>query len=533
VTDRDQSKESDAPKAVPAEGAGIQSGMVYLVGAGPGDPGLLTLRGKECLESADVVVYDYLANPILLGFARPGAEMIYAGKKAGDHALRQGDTNALLIEKARAGLTVTRLKGGDPFVFGRGGEEAEELAAAGIPFEIVPGISSAIAGPAYAGIPVTHRAFNTQLTIFTGHEDPTKAGSSLDYEAIVRAPGTKVMLMGVERMRAITDALINAGADPATPIALIRWATTPRQRVLTGTLSTIADDIEHTGFKPPAVAVIGDVVSLRDTLRWFDRRPLFGHRILVTRTRDQASGLSHRLAGLGADVLELPTIRIDDPADRLGFGEMVQDAHKYEWLVFTSPNGVDRFFTLFRKVYDDLRSIGGVRIAAIGQGTAAKIRSYGLGVDLIPDPMTGDGLLAALLNIDGGVDNRMFLVIRPEEVRHSLSAGLTKAGAIVDDAIAYRTVPETDDPTGAQARFREEGADVLTFASGSAVEHFLALGLPMPETAKIASIGPVTSEVLRRSGLRVDAEATTQDIPGLVEAVQRLVAIQRSATEPD
>jgi len=518
---------ADTPRSVPTSSSASSKrrpGTVFLVGAGPGDPGLLTLRAKECIEAADVLVYDYLANPLFLSYAKPGVEKIYAGKKAGDHALKQGDTNALLIEKARAGKTVTRLKGGDPFVFGRGGEEAEELVAAGIPFEIVPGISSTIAGPAYAGIPVTHRSFNTQLTIFTGHEDPTKGESTLDYAAIARAPGTKVMLMGVERMRSITGELIAAGADAATPIALVRWATTPRQQVITGTLATIADEIERTSFKAPAVAVIGGVVSLRDTLRWFDRRPLFGKKILVTRTRAQAGELSQQLAALGADVIELPTIRIEEPEDRLGFGELVQDAYKYEWLVFTSPNGVERFFTLFHKLYEDIRSIGGARIAAVGSGTAAKIREHHLAVDLVPKVMTGDGLLAALLKIEGGVDNRMFLVVRPEEVRNTVSAGLTKAGAIVDDAIAYRTVPETSDETGAQARFREEGADVLTFASGSAVEHFLALKLPIPAEAKIASIGPVTSDVLKKHGLRVDAEAATHDIPGLVKAVRRLVS---------
>ena len=499
-------------------------GTVYLVGAGPGDPGLLTLRGKECIEMADVLVYDYLANPGFLTFAKPGAEKIYAGKKAGDHALKQGDTNALLVARAREGKTVTRLKGGDPFVFGRGGEEAEELVAAGIPFEIVPGISSTIAGPAYAGIPVTHRAFNTQLTLFTGHEDPTKGESTLDYAAIARAPGTKVMLMGIERLRAITSQLIEAGADAATPIALVRWATTPRQQVLTGTLATIADASEAAGFKAPAVAVIGGVVTLRDSLRWFDQRPLFGRRVVVTRTREQAGTLGRQLAALGADVIELPTIRIEEPADRLAFGELVQDAHKYEWIVFTSPNGVERFFTMFRKLYEDLRSIGGARIAAVGTSTAARIREYGLGVDLIPETMTGEGLLAALLKIDGGVENRMFLVIRPEEVRNALSAGLSRAGAIVDDAIAYRTVPETTDETGAQARLRDEGADALTFASGSAVEHFLALGIPIPAETKIISIGPVTSDVLRRHGLRIDAEASQHDIPGLVTAVRQALA---------
>ena len=514
---------ADTPHS--AHGSSRRSpGTVFLVGAGPGDPGLLTLRAKECIELADVLVYDYLANPLFLHYAKPGAEKIYAGKKAGDHALKQGDTNALLIQKALEGKTVTRLKGGDPFVFGRGGEEAEELVAAGVPFEIVPGISSTIAGPAYAGIPVTHRAFNTQLTLFTGHEDPTKGPSTLDYVAIARAPGTKVMLMGVERMRAITSQLIAAGLDPTTPIALVRWATTPRQQVITGTIETIADEIDRTQFKAPAVAVIGGVVNLRNTLAWFDRRPLFGKKILVTRTRAQAGELSHQLAALGADVIELPTIRIEDPEDRLGFGELVQDAHKYEWLVFTSPNGVERFFTLFHKLYEDVRSIGGVRIAAVGTGTAAKIRENHLGVDLVPKVMTGDGLLAALLKIDGGVDHRMFLLIRPEEVRNTISAGLTKAGAIVDDAIAYRTVPETNDETGAQARFREEGADVLTFASGSAVDHFVALNLPIPATTKIVSIGPVTSEALKKHGLRIDAEATTHDIPGLVQAVKRVLA---------
>ena len=470
-----------------------------------------------------MVVYDYLANPEFLRFAKAGAELVNAGKKAGDHVLRQDETNALLIARAREGKTVTRLKGGDPFVFGRGGEEAEELAAAGIPFEIVPGVSSTIAGPAYAGIPVTHRSFNTQLTLFTGHEDPLKAGSTIDYHALANAPGTKVMLMGVERMRAIAAELMSAGAKPDTPVALIRWATTPRQEVVSGTLATIADEIDRTGFKPPAVAVIGDVVSLRDSLRWFDRRPLFGKRIVVTRTRDQAGGLSRQLIALGADVIEIPTIKIDGPPDLREFAEVVQDAHTYEWIVFTSPNGVDRFFEVFFKLYDDVRSIGGARVAAIGEGTAAKIREFRLAVDLLPNTSTAEGLLDALLKSEGGVENRTILVVRPAEARTVLSQGLHKAGAIVDEGIAYRTVPETSDITGAQARFRAEGADALTFASSSAVEHFLALNLPIPPETKIVSIGPITSQTLREKGLRIDAEASTHDIPGLVAAVRGLL----------
>ena len=336
------------------------------------------------------------------------------------------------------------------------------------------------------------------------------------------------MLMGVERMRSIAAELIAACADAATPVALVRWATTPRQETLVATLGTIADEIDRTGFSAPAVAVIGGVVGLREKLSWFDQRPLFGKKVVVTRTRAQAGGLSRELEKLGADVIEIPAIRTVPPDDLRAFGELVQDAHRYEWLIFTSPNGVERFFGLFFKIYDDVRSIGGCRIAAIGNGTAAKVREYHLGVDLIPETSTGDGLLKALLAVDGSVENRMFLLVRPEEASNIIFDGLTKAGAIVDEAIAYKTVPETTDPTGAQARFRESGADVLTFASSSAVEHFLALGLPIPPDAKLVSIGPITTATLRDHGLRVDAEAAQHDIPGLVEAVLSLFAPKTS-----
>jgi uroporphyrinogen III methyltransferase / synthase len=497
-------------------------GCCYLVGAGPGDLGLTTLRAKELISSAEVLVYDYLANPEMLTWAPPEAEIIYAGKKAGDHALTQDQTNALLIERALAGKKVVRLKGGDPFVYGRGGEEAEQLVEAGVPFEIVPGISSTIAGPAYAGIPVTHRDFNTHLTFFTGHEDPTKAESNLDYDSLAKAPGTKIMLMGIERMRPITDKLIAHGADPSTPVCLIRWATTPRQGVLTGTLGTIADEIERTQFKAPAVAVIGHVTTLRDKLAWFDRRPLFGQRVVVTRTRAQAGSLTQKLRDLGADVIELPTIRIEPTPNLREFAELAMASHSYEWLIFTSPNGVDHFFTTFFKLYKDVRSIGGCRIAAIGPGTAAKVREYRLDVDLIAQESTGEGLLAELLECDGSVENRMFLLVRPEGARDVIATGLIDAGAIVDEAIAYRTVAETSDPTGAQARFRDEGAHVLTFASSSAVDHFVALGLPIPPETKIASIGPITTQALRKHRLRCDLEADTHDIPGLLDAVVSL-----------
>jgi uroporphyrinogen III methyltransferase/synthase len=497
-------------------------GIVYLVGAGPGDPGLLTLKGRECLERADVVVHDHLANRELLRYAPSGAEIVFAGKKAGEHTLQQSEINELLIARARAHKTVVRLKGGDPFVFGRGGEEAEALAAAGVRFEVVPGISSTIAGPAYAGIPVTHRTFNTQLTIFTGHENPAKEASSLNFSQLASAPGTKVMLMGVDRMRSICAGLIAAGAAPRTPIALIRWATTPRQQTITGTLESIADEIDRTGFKAPAVAVIGDVVSLRERLAWFEGRPLLGRRVVVTRTRQQASALTHDLAELGADVIEIPTIRIGPAPNPLEFGELVQDAHRYEWLIFTSPNGVEQFFAIFFKLYSDVRSIGNAKIAAIGPGTAAALRQFHLDVDLVPKTSTGEGMLEELVACDGSVDNRMYLVVRPEQARTVITEGLTRAGAIVDEAIAYRTLPEEGDPTGAQARFSAEGADVLTFASSSAVENFLALRLPLPAGIKIASIGPVTSQTLRAHGMKIAVEADPHDIAGLVAAVKSL-----------
>src|SRR6266516_6440187 len=330
-------------------------GKVYLVGAGPGDLGLVTLRAKECIESADVIVYDHLANPEMLGWARDDAEIIYAGKEAGQHSLSQQEINALLIEKARAGKDVVRLKGGDPFVFGRGAEEARAIVDAGIEFEIVSGITSAIAGPAYAGIPMTHRAQNSHVMFFTGHEDPTKTESAIDYAALAKLGGTQVMLMGMERLGPITSEMMKHGVRSDLPVALVRWATTGQQETLTGTLQDIAQEVAAKNFEAPSVAVFGDVVSLRDTLNWYEKRPLLGKRIVVTRTRKQASVLSNKLRALGAHVIELPTIRIEPPSTLREFAELVQDAHTYNWIVFTSANGVEAFFEIFFKLYDDTR----------------------------------------------------------------------------------------------------------------------------------------------------------------------------------
>jgi len=427
----------------------------------------------------------------------------------------------VLIDKAREGKQVVRLKGGDPFVFGRGAEEAQEIAAAGIPFEIVPGITSAIAGPAYAGIPITHRAHNSHATFFTGHEDPAKAESAIDYAALAKLGGTQVMLMGVERLEAVTNEMLKHGVRGDLPVALIRWATTGQQETITGTLSDIAQKAVAKSFEAPAVAVFGDVVSLRDTLSWYEKRPLLGKRIVVTRTRKQASVLSNKLRSLGAHVIELPTIRIEPPSNLREFAELVQDAHVYDWIVFTSANGVEAFFDIFFKLYDDAREIGGARIAAIGPATAQRIKDFHLHVDLQPEEFIAEAVVREFKK-QGSIENERILVVRAEKARDVLPKELSAAGAIVDEAFAYRNVPETRDISGAQRQLAEGGADLITFTSSSTVENFLALGLPWPKGMRIASIGPITSKTLRDHGLEVDIQARRHDIDGLVQAIREL-----------
>jgi uroporphyrinogen III methyltransferase/synthase len=493
-------------------------GKVYLVGAGPGDPGLVTLRAKECIEKADVIVYDHLANLELLGWAPEKAEIIYAGKQTGAHARNQDEINELLVEKAREGKQVVRLKGGDPFVFGRGAEEAKAVVGAGIEFEVVPGITSAIAGPAYAGIPVTHRAENSHVTFFTGHEDPEKSKSAINYAALAKLGGTQVMLMGVGRIESITREMLANGMRPDLPVALVRWATTGRQETLIGTLQDIGQRVLNAGFEAPAVAVFGDVVALRESLNWYEKRPLSGKRIVVTRTRKQASELSGRLRVLGADVIELPTIRIEPPTDLREFAELVQDAHAYDWIVFTSTNGVEAFFEIFFKLYDDVREIGGTRIAAIGPATARRISNFHLHVDLCPEEFVAEAVVREFQK-QGGVENLRILLVQGEKARDVLSRELSSLGAIVDEALAYRTVPETRDATSARRRLLE-GADLITFTSSSTVENFLALGLPWPDGMQVVSIGPITSKTARERGLAISVEARRHDIDGLVEAIR-------------
>ncbi len=495
---------------------------VYLVGAGPGDPGLMTLKGRELIERADCLVYDALAAADFLAWAKPGCEKIYVGKRAGQHAMRQADINALLVECGRKHACTVRLKGGDPYVFGRGAEEAAALHAAGVAFEVVPGISSALAGPAYAGIPVTHRAHCTQFTVFTGHEDADKAESTLDIPGIAAARGTKVMLMGMGRLRATLDALMAAGQGGGVPAAAIQWAATGRQRSVRSTVAGLADAVEAAGLGAPAVVVIGEVVAEADALDWHGRLPLVGRRIVVTRTREQASELGGALAALGADVMTLPTIRIADPTDRRDFAEAIVDAPHYDWLIFSSPNGVKRFFAAFFAVYEDIRELGGARIAAVGPATAAELHKHGIMVDVMPRKAVAEELIAEFdrkADEFGGVANTTMLWVHSEQGRDVIYKELMKRQAIVDECIAYNTVPETEDPTGARARLAAEGADWITFASSSAVKNFMALGIALPRQCRVASIGPVTTATLAEYGIAPDAEAKKHDIPGLVQAI--------------
>ncbi len=500
-------------------------GIVYLVGAGPGDAGLLTVRGAELIARADVLVYDALVNPDLLRLAPKTAEIIYGGKRAKDHAIPQEEMNQLLVKKAKEGKVVVRLKGGDPYIFGRGGEEAEELHEAGIAFEVVPGISSTFAAPNYAGIPVTHRDFCSAYTVITGHEDPTKDESAIDWAALAKTPGTKIVLMGVERIRQIAAKFVENGLPAKTPVAMVRWGTTGRQKTIEGTLATIADVVEKTGFTAPAVTIIGGVVSLRKKLNWFEKRPLFGQRIVVTRTRDQASQLSNQLSERGADVLEIPTIKITDPEERIALVEAMAGISAYDWLVFTSPNGVTSFFDYFFKAHDDIRAIGICRIAAVGPATAAKLKERHLRVDAMPEEYVATKVAEAISKKDN-VENLRVLILRAEVASPELPKQLEELGAIVDDVACYRTVPETEDLNGAAAKLVEEGADWVTFTSSSTVENFHAR-FNLPELKKkfpglkLLSIGPETSKAITALGLQPNVEAKPHNIDGMVSALER------------
>jgi uroporphyrinogen III methyltransferase/synthase len=492
-------------------------GTVYLVGAGPGDAGLITLRGAELLKRADVVIYDALANRELLQLAPASAEFISRGKNM---AMPQTEITALIIAKACAGKTVVRLKGGDPFVFGRGAEEAEALAAEKIPFEIVPGVSSITAVPNYAGIPLTHRDHCSSFTVFTGHSDSANAATALRYDQIAKIPGTKVVLMGTENLDDWTNSLVASGMPPETPIAIIHRGTTGRQKTVAGTLATIANLAAQEKIIPPALAVIGEVVKLRGKLNWFENLPLFGRKIVVTRRSEQSGTFSHRLAELGADVLEVPTIKLTLPTEKDAIIDCLLELNSYDWLVFTSANGVTAFFDLFFKRFQDLRDLGGARIAAVGPKTAAKLRELHLQVDLQPEEFTAKKIADAFKKYQN-IENVKMCLLRAEVANRDLPDALQEMGAIVDDIAIYRTVAETEDRTGAGNRLLAEGADWVTFTSSSTVEHFHArFDLPklvkqFPQL-KLASIGPETSKAIAALGLKPTLEAKEHTTEGLI-----------------
>ena len=500
----------------------MRKGICYLVGAGPGDPLLMTIKGRECIEKADVIVYDYLCNPVFLEWAPPGAELIYAGKRCGAHIMTQEEINRLLVEKTSAGNTVVRLKGGDPFLFGRGGEEAAELVNAGCAFEGVPGVSSAISGSIYAGIPLTHRAHNTMITIFTGHESPDKLKSSLDFSAIAKAPGTKVMLMGIKRLDFVTKELLAEGMDKDLPVALVRWATTARQETLVGTLSDIADIAEKAGFKAPAVAVFGEVVDLRKKLNWFESLPLFGKAIAVACAQEPVGDLVRELCALGADAFELPISRIGPAPDKRAFYESVAYSHGYDWIVFTSPVGSDAFFNAFFELYQDAREIGGARIAAFGPETAGQVRAYRLGVDLESEKRGASEIIKALEK-ETSVENLKILLQNADGDLSELAAELSRLGAIVDEFSPYQTAAAGLSDPGVR-RFLEKETSLVVFTTASTVEGFHGLNLAVPPGVNHASLCPATSKTMKSLGMAVDIEARPHTPLGLLAAIKKYYA---------
>ncbi len=503
-----------------------ETGMVYLVGAGPGDYRLITLKGIECLQQADVVVYDHLADDRIMEWAPADAERVYVGKVSSHHTMRQEEISQLLVDKAKEGKCVVRLKGGDPFVFGRGGEEGLLLEENDVPFEIVPGITSAISVPAYAGIPVTHRGVATSFAVVTGHEDPTKAKSNMRWEHLATGVDTLVFLMGVSNLPHITAKLIENGRAADTPAAVIRWGTKPEQRVLETTVEHAAEDVKNANLKPPAIFIVGDVVKLREKLQWFDaqaQHPLFGKNVLVTRSRTQASKLTQKLEQLGAACTEAPAIRIAPPSDNYAAVDAaIAHIERYNWIIFTSTNGVTEFFSRLCSAGRDTRALGYASIAAIGSATAAKLREYGVEPDVIPKEYRAEGILDAL---KGKLSpHPQILLPRAEVAREILPDTLKENGASVTVAPVYQTV--TADTDGAALRQRLEAGDfdVVTFTSSSTVTNFVKLigGTEPLRQVKTACIGPVTAETLTKCGITPDVTADVYTIDGLVRAVRGL-----------
>jgi uroporphyrinogen III methyltransferase/synthase len=504
---------------------------VYLVGAGPGDPSLITIRGKQLLERAEVVIYDYLASKKLLNHVPREAEFIYAGKRGGvKHTHTQEEINQMLIDRARSGRRVIRLKGGDPFIFGRGGEEIEELVKAGIPFEVVPGVTSATAAATYAGIPITHRQYTSTVAFVTGHEDPAKQDSNIAWDKLATGVGTIVVYMGIKNLQTIMEKLIRYGRDPHTPVAVVRWASTSEQRTVVGDIENIAEIVKKNNIKPPSLVIIGEVVNLRDTINWYEKRPLFSKRIVVTRTRDQASELVTLLENYGAECLEYPTISLEPVASYEILDQALVELETYHWLLFTSINAVEYFFKRLFALGKDVRYLKGPKIAAVGKVTAEALTSRGIKADLLPEEFTGDGLAESLIKTD--INGKRVLIPRALKAREILPEKLNEAGAEVTVAPVYQNVLPTSTSGGQLkeellAALQEKSIDMVTFTSSSTVKNFVTLlGISIPSEMQklmsgigVATIGPITAKTAEQYGLHVNVQPTEYTIPDLVDSI--------------
>lgn len=497
--------------------------FVYLIGAGPGDPGLITCKGLDALSRADVIVYDYLASDVLLGYARADAEKIYVGKIAGNHAMKQEDINALLVKKAQEGKIVARLKGGDPYIFGRGGEEGRALFDAGVPFCEIPGISSTIAGPAYAGIPLTDRTAASSVTIITGHEDPTKPDSVHNWNALAKSASTLVFVMGMKNLPEISKNLISAGMDPNTPAALVHWGTMPMQRSLTATIAELPDAAVREGFKNPSVIVVGHVVSLRDKLNWNEKRPLFGKTVVVTRSREQASDMVAMLMNLGARVIQFPTIRIEEMDDYAVLDTALEKLDTFDWIIFTSVNGVQHFARRMREKGRDSRALAHAKIAAIGPVTRKEVEKLGIIPDFVPETFVAEKVAEGLCKFN--LQGKEILIPRALESREVLPQILEKAGAKVTVAPAYKTVKANANKDELLQAIEENSLDCITFASSSTVRNFMDSISPdtLKKAGKIcfASIGPITTKTLEEYGFKADVEPKNYTIPALIAEITK------------
>ncbi len=502
-----------------------RTGKVYLVGAGPGDPGLLTLKGKECLEAADVVLYDYLANPILLQYAPSAAQRIYVGRRGRGQYQDQADINRLLIARAKEGKVVVRLKGGDPFVFGRGGEEAEAVAAAGIDFELVPGVTAAIAVPAYAGIPVTHRTLASTVTFVTGHEDPTKPETQLEWPKLAGTSGTLVFMMGMKNLPSIVRQLLLEGRSSNQPVAAIRWGTKADQQTIVGTLGDIVAKTEAAHLEPPTVIVVGEVVRLRGQLNWFESKPLFGKRVVLTRAHEQAREFSQLLAAYGAEPVEVPTIQIVPPASWQAIDDAVAHLNAYQWLIFTSVNGVRPFMDRLHAAGKDARALANLRICAIGPRTAQELGTHGLTPDVVPTEFQAEGVIAALAHV--GISGSRILIPRAEVAREILPEQLRELGATVEVIPVYRTIAPAVDVASLTQQLHDGRVAVVTFTSSSTVRNFIELFggpdmvRPLLAGVVVACIGPITAGTAEEYGLTVTVMPAENTVPALAEAIVR------------